>query len=269
MSEIEQASSAAVAYPAEANKSMIEAGVFYGRTKSKSNPKMKHFVLANRAGIEIINLSKTAEALEAAMGFLSEKVRQGGLVMLVGTQPAAERHIEEIAKKFGLPYANRGWSGGTITNFKIISKRVEYLKKLRRDFASGALDKYTKKERVDLEKEMKRLEELFGGLEELAKEPDVVVMIDPNTHLTALREANTLKIPVVALGNVDSDPDLISHLVPGNDKSQKSMNWFLANVEAAIAKGMAMRAADVVKNAEEAVKRAEAEAKSQTEGAKK
>ena len=125
MSEVNQTSGAAVSYPAEANKAMIEAGVFYGRKKSKSNPKMKQYVLANRAGIEIINLTKTTEALDAAMGFLREKVRQGGLVLLVGTQPAAEHQIQALADGFSMPYVSRGWSGGTITNFKVISKRVE------------------------------------------------------------------------------------------------------------------------------------------------
>ncbi len=230
------------AYPKEASREMIEAGVFYGRKKSKTNPKMKPYVLGNRAGVEMINLAKTAEALETVLGFLKEKVRLGGLVLLVGTQPAAEEGILRLANKFNLPYVNKGWSGGTLTNFKIISKRVEYLKKLRRDFASHALDKYTKKERVDLEKEMKRLEELFGGLENLTKEPDVLVMVDPNLHLTALREARKLSIPIIALGNVDCDPDLIDYLVPGNDKARKSIDWFLGKVESAIEAGLAARA---------------------------
>lgn len=207
---------------------------------------MKLYVLMNRAGIEIINLLKTSEALEKALGFLREKVRQGGLVLLVGTQPAAEEEILRVAKKFNLPNVSRGWSGGTLTNFKIISKRIEYLKKLRIDFSTGALNKYTKKERVDLEKEMGRLEELFGGLENLTKEPDVVVMVDPNLHLTALKEAGILKIPVIALSNVDSDPDLIDYIVPGNDKARKSIEWFLRKIELAIEDGLAMRSKDAL-----------------------
>lgn len=243
--DIPQTTDIQSAYPNEASKEMIEAGVFYGRKKSKSNPKMKQYVLLNRAGIEIINLGKTADALESATGFLKEKVRQGGLVLLVGTQPAAEAGILKLAQKFALPYVNLGWSGGTLTNFKIISKRVEYLQKLRSDFATGALGKYTKKERLDLEKEMRRLEELFGGLENLRKVPDAVVMIDPNLHLTALREARRLKIPVIALGNVDCDPDLIEYLVPGNDKARKSIDWFLGKVETAIEEGLAARTAEI------------------------
>ena len=232
---------AAQVYPAEASREMIEAGVFYGRKKSKTNPKMRSFVLANRGGIEVINLQKTAEALERAMGFIKEKVRQNSLLLVVGTEPAAEGVIREIAAKFNFPYVTVRWVGGTITNFKIISKRVEHMQKLRSDLASGALDKYTKKERLEMEREMNRLSELMGGLEKMVKEPDLIIMIDPNLHATAVREARIKKIPIVALANVDADPDVIDYLVPGNDKAKKSIEWFLGNVEKAIAEGMEMR----------------------------
>lgn len=237
-------SSQTIAYPEEASREMIEAGVFYGRKKSKTNPKMKIHVLTNRGGIEIINLAKTADALDVATGFLKEKVKGGGLVLLVGTQPPAEEGVLKLAKKFGLPHITTRWAGGTITNFKVISKRIEYFKKLRSDLASGALvDKYTKKERLILEKELGRLLELFGGLENLTKEPDVVVIIDTNLHLTAVREANKIKIPIIALANVDANPDIVEYLVPGNDKSRQSINWFLAKIEAAIDEGLKLRAA--------------------------
>ncbi len=231
-----------LAYPEEASREMIEAGVFYGRKKNKTNPKMKPFVLTNRAGIEIINLGKTAELLENALGFLKEKVRNNGLVLLVGTQPAAEESIMRLATKFKMPYVTNRWIGGTITNFRIISKRVEYFKKLRSDFATGALEKYTKKERLGLEKEMNRLKEFFGGLENLTKEPDAVLVIDSNMHTTGVLEANRLKIPVIALANVDSNPECLQYLVPGNDNSRRSINWFLEKVEAAMDEGVAARA---------------------------
>ena len=228
----------------EVSREMMEAGVFYGRKKSKTNPKMRQFVAANRGGIEIINLQKTEDSLAAAMGFLSEKVRQNGLLLLVGTEPAAEARLVEVAKKFNVPYVSSRWIGGTITNYKIISKRIEHLKKLREDLASGALrEKYTKKERLEMEREMKRLEELMGGLETLTREPDLVVIIDPVLHKTALHEARTKRIPVVAFANVDADPDVIDHLVPGNDKAKKSIEWFLIQVDRAIEAGIKMRAA--------------------------
>ena len=230
-------------YPTEASREMIDAGVFYGRKKSKTNPKMRPFVLVNRGGIEIINLQKTGELLDVALGFIKEKVRQNGLVLLAGTEPAAEEAVLRLAKKFSIPYVTLRWVGGTITNFKIISGRVEHFRKLRSDLSSGALvDKYTKKERLELEREMKRLEELMGGLENLSREPDLVIMVDPPLHHTALREARKKKIPVVALANVDADPDLVDYLVPGNDKAKKSIDWFFEKVEKAIDEGIALRA---------------------------
>src|SRR3990172_5723578 len=140
---------------------MIEAGVFYGLRKTKTHPEMKPYVLINRGGVEIINLQKTVEAMEAAAGFLGEVVCQGGLALFVATQPAAEGEILRIAKKFRFPYVTTRWPGGAITNFKIISGRIEYFKKLRSDLASGAFSHYTKKERLMLERELGRLRELF------------------------------------------------------------------------------------------------------------
>jgi len=237
-----QNNSPALAYPAEASREMLDAGVFYGRKKSKTNPRMRQFILANRGGIEIINLQKTSEMLEEACAFLKEKVRQNGLVLFVGTTPASEPSILAMAKRFDLPFVTLRWVGGTITNFRIISRRVEYLKKLRSDLASGALvDKYTKKERLEMEREVKRLHELMGGLENLSREPDVVIMVDPVLHRTALREAQIKNIPVVALANVDADPDDVTYLVPGNDKAKTSVEWFFGKIEKAIEDGIKMR----------------------------
>ena len=242
MSEIATTANQELGYPAEASREMIDAGVFYGRKKSKTNPKMRQFILTNRGGIEVINLQKTGEMMDRAAGFITEKVRQNGLVLLVGIEPGAEASVTRLAKKYNVPYVTLRWVGGAITNFKIVSKRIEYLKKLRSDLASGALvDKYTKKERLELEREVKRLEELMGGLENMTREPDLLIMVDPNLHHTALREAHRKKIPVVALSNVDADPDDVEYLVPGNDKAKRSIEWFFERVEKAIDEGIAMR----------------------------
>ena len=234
--------SQASGYPAEGSREMTDAGVFYGRKKSKTNPKMRPFVLANRGGIEIINLQKTEEMMDAAAAYIKERSRNNGLMLLVGTEPAAEMSLTALAKKLNLPYVTTRWVGGTITNFKIIVKRIEHLKQLRTDLASGALvSKYTKKERLDMEKEMKRLEELMCGLENLTKEPDLVVIVDPILHHTAVSEANTKNIPVIALANVDADPDKIAYVVPGNDKAKKSIEWFLERVGRAYEDGVKLR----------------------------
>jgi small subunit ribosomal protein S2 len=231
-------------YPGEASREMIEAGVFYGRKKTKTNPKMRQFVFANRGGIEIINLQKTVEALEKATAFIAESVRNGkGLGLLVGTEPAAEPAIRALAEKFKLPFVATRWVGGTITNFSVIAKRIEHLTKTRAGLASGAFDQYTKKERLDIEREVKRLEGLMGGLELLTREPDFLVIINPVVHTTAVREARRKRLPIVALANVDADPDQMEYLVPGNDKARSSVAWFLANIEKAIAEGIATKVA--------------------------
>lgn len=230
-------------YPADGSREMIDAGVFYGRKRSKTNPKMREFILSNRGGIEIINLQKTGEGLARAAGFVTEKVRNGGIPLLVGTSPAADAEILRIAKEFSFPFVTLRWVGGTLTNFKIISKRVEYLKKLRADLAAGILEKYTKKERLEMEREVKRLESLMGGLEVMTREPDFLIVVDSNLHVTAIREAKIRRIPIVAFANVDASPDDIDYLVPGNDKAKMSVSWFLENIEQAIRKGIEARAA--------------------------
>jgi small subunit ribosomal protein S2 len=204
---------------------------------------MRQFIMGNRGGIEIINLEKSEAALTEAVAFVTEKVRNGGLGLLVATEPAAEESILALAGKFSLPFVTLRWIGGTITNFSIINKRVEHLKKFRADLASGALDKYTKKERVEIDREIKHLEEFMGGLENMPHEPEFLIMIDPTLHSAAVREARIKKIPIIALGNVDADPDLIDYLVPGNDKAKKSIEWFLLKMEGAIEKGLKMRVA--------------------------
>ncbi len=221
-------------FPQEEFKEMVEAGVFYGRRKSKTYPKMKPYVLTNRGGIEIINLEKTLDGLKKILEFVEVKVRAGGLLLLVGTQPPAFQGITELAKKYNYPFVINRWLGGTITNFKVIMSRVEYLKKLRNDAKSGALDKYTKKEKAQFEAEINRLEELLGGLENLTRLPDVMVVIDSNLHTTAVREAKRAKIPVVAFANVDSDPEMLDYYIVGNNKSKKSVTWFLSKLDLAI-----------------------------------
>jgi len=228
-------------YPEETYKDLVDAGVFYGRSKSNTNPKMKPAVLTNRGGIEIINLAKTLEGLDRALGFLKEKVRNGGLVLCLGTQPAAQDLVRRLAEKYKMPYVTTRWPGGTITNFKVISKRVEDFKKMKSGLASGAYQKYTKKEQLDIERITHNLEELMGGLVEMNKLPDLFLIVDPVVHSIAVHEAHLAGIPVVAYGDVDANPDLVEYLVPGNTKSRKSIEWFLAKAEAAIGEGKLMQ----------------------------
>lgn len=224
-------------FPEEALKDLVEAGVFFGRRKSKANPKMKQYVLTNRGGIEIIDLHKTLEGMDAVLNFVSEKVKNGGLILFVATQPQAVQAITEISGTFNYPWVATRWLGGILTNFKIISRRIDQFKKLRSDLASGAFDRYTKKERVIIDSQIQKMDGLFGGLQTLNRLPDLLVVIDPNIHHTAIREAKRMNIPTVVFANVDSDPDMLDYFVAGNNKARKSINWFLGEIKKAIEKG--------------------------------
>jgi small subunit ribosomal protein S2 len=149
-------------YPVEGFKELVDVGLFYGRVKSKTHPRMRPYILMTRNGVEVINLAKTKEAVEVACEFVKEKVAKGGGVLFLGTQPQA--HAVSQFVEMGFPAVTRRWLGGTLTNFRIISRRIEYFKKLKTDFAASAFDRYTKKERLGIEKELVRLEELFHRL---------------------------------------------------------------------------------------------------------
>lgn len=220
-------------YPEEQYRELVTAGVYYGRKKTKTHPRMRSSILTTRNGIEIINLTKTLDMLGAALTVLGEKVRSGGTVLVVATQPAAEGAIE-LAKEFGFPSVRTRWLGGTLTNFKIISKRIEYFTQLKNDWAKNAFDQYTKKERLEIEREIARLEEFFGTLVSMTSLPSILLVIDANLHLTAVREARILGIPVVGYVNTDTDPDLLSHPVLANNKAKSSISWFLGKVRETI-----------------------------------
>jgi small subunit ribosomal protein S2 len=218
-------------------KEMMDAGVFFGRTKAKTHPRVKQFVIANRNGIDILNLEKTQEQIQAALSFVKAKATRGANMILVGTQPPANETLKKLGAEFGIPAVTLRWLGGTLTNYRVISHRVEYFKKLKNDLATNAFAGYTKKEQLDLQKEATKMEEIFSGLEAMAARPDVLIVIDPVFHKTAVAEARRLGIPVVALANSDADPDAIEYSVLGNTKARTSIIWFLEQIATAIRAG--------------------------------
>ena len=216
---------------------MAKAGVLYGRIKSKSNPKMASFVQTVRNGVQLIDLSLTLEALEKAEKFLKETVEKGGAILFVGTQPAAKDAIKSIAVKFGYPSVTNRWLGGTLTNHKTLSGRINHFIKLKEDRVAGRLEKYTKKERLMFDREIARMEKLFGGLEKMNQLPVLLVIVDAKLHDTAVREAIRVKVPVVALVNTDADPDIIDYLIPANTSAKLSVEWILNRLAKSIEDG--------------------------------
>lgn len=216
---------------------MVKAGVLYGRKKTKTHPRMKPFIFATRNDMEIIDLPKTIAALDRAGEFLKEAATKGGLFIIVGTQPAAQTLTEEFANKLSLAFAAKRWLGGTLTNFKTVRKRTDYYIKLKSDLAGGRLDKYTKKERTMFGKEVERMDQFFRGLEKLTRLPDAMIVINANEHMTAVREAKRLKIPIVGIISTDTDPELVTYPILANDNSKTSINWILEKLGAKISEG--------------------------------
>ncbi len=241
MSETKNATTVAVDPKLEASlREAIEAGVFYGRSKRNTNPKMRNSILYTRNGMEVVNLNVTLEAMERAQKFIIEAKQAGKVIMFVGTQPAFADLIQEFVDETNLPAVTNRWIGGLMTNFAVVSSRIAHLKKLRNDLASGAMAKYVKKERTMAEQEMHKLEANLGSFESLVRVPDVVIVLDPITHRTAVLEAKRLSIPVIAFGNVDAIPEDAEYLVPGNVQGRRSVSWFLTKVREALEKAPAV-----------------------------
>lgn len=221
-------------------KEMIDAGVFFGRMRTRTNPKMREYILTTRNNVEIINIEKTKELMEKAQEFVKGKAKDGAMFLFAGTQPAASDAILALAQEFKMPAVITRWLGGTLTNFKVISKRLEYYKKLKSDWENQAFrNKYTKKERLGIEKELEKLTVEMESLAPMTERPKVLIVIDPNLHLAAVKEAIKLNIPVVSFINTDVNPDLITYPIPGNNKAKMSVDWFLGKIKEAMSQGVA------------------------------
>ena len=215
---------------------MIKHGVLYGRKKSKTNPKMTKYIFVTRKGIEIFDLAQTVKSIDQAVEFLREKIKNtpsnsSPKVLVVGTQPAAKELVKNFSEKFGLIYVNERWLGGTMTNFKVISQRINYYLRTKADKETGRLDKYTKHERLKINELITKMAKVFIGLEKMTQVPEALLVVDPEEHQTAIREANRLKIPVIAVASTDANPDQIQYLIPANDNARSSLLWVFGYME--------------------------------------
>lgn len=220
---------------------MMKAGLFVGRRSSKTHPKMRGFILGIRNKSSLIDLEETLKMLEKAMEFIKTKAAEKeGNILLVGTAPVAKNSVEKTAKQLDLPFVTERWLGGTLTNFKTLSKRIVYFKKLKSDKEAGRLDKYTKKERLDIDRQIQKMTTMFSGVEKMESLPAALFVADVNAHLTAVREARRLKIPIVGIMNTDTDPELVDYPILANDRSKVSIDWILARLEKAVEEGRAL-----------------------------
>ena len=218
-------------------KTMMEAGIFYGLGRSKTNPKVKPYLATTKSGVEIIDLLETLKSLNEAAAVLKEKVSHGALPLIVGTTPAVKAIVKEMAHRLNLPYTTERWLGGTLTNFKTILGRVNYMKKLEGDRLTGKLEKYTKKERLGSEREMAKLNRLFSGLELMGKLPGVAVIFDLKNHEVVAAETKRMKIPTIAISNTNGDPDIVQYPIISNDKNPASIRFIAEYLSKAIEEG--------------------------------
>lgn len=215
-------------------KEMLAAAVHFGHQTHKWNPKMKPFLYGVRDGIHIFDLQKTFDMQEAALTFLQKTVEEGKKILFVSTKQQAATLVEGVAKKCNMPHVTYKWIGGLLTNFSTVKKRIKYFLELTEKKENGEFEKYTKKEASKLTKELEKLETAFGGLQGMKKKPHVLFVIDSVRDNIAVKEANKLNIPVVAIADSNADPDEIDYPIPGNDDAVKSLKYFLSKVEDAI-----------------------------------
>lgn len=204
-------------------KKMLENGVHFGHQTRRWNPKMKPYIYTSRNGVYIVDLNQTKEQIEKAYEALKAISEEGGKVLFVGTKKQASETIEEQALRSGSFYVNKRWLGGLLTNFKTIQKRIRRLIEIEEMEASGKLEVYTKKEQAQIMKEKEKLEASLGGIKEMKKLPDAIVIIDPKEEHNAVAEAKKLGIPVFAMLDTNCDPEDADYPIASNDDANRSV----------------------------------------------
>jgi small subunit ribosomal protein S2 len=218
-------------------KQLLEAGVHFGHQTKRWNPKMKPYIFGARNGIYIIDLQKTVTLFDEAYRFIVDAVANGEKVLFVGTKKQAQDSIKEESKRCEMFYVNKRWLGGALTNFKTIKKNVQKLKDLETMKADGQLEQLSKKEALEIEREITKLEYSLGGIKEMEKLPGIIFIIDPKKERIAAAEARKLGIPSVGLLDTNCDPDDIDYIIPGNDDAIKAIRLFNSKIADACIEG--------------------------------
>lgn len=210
-------------------KELLEAGVHFGQQTSRWHPKMEPYIFGATKGVHIINLEQTREYLAKAAEYALNLSRRGGILLFVGTKNQARIPIEAAAKKCGMPYVTGRWMGGLFTNFNTVLTLLRKLERLEDDQKKGKLEKYTKKERLHVQREIDRLHESIGGIKEIRRLPEAVYIVDVNVDKIAVTETTRKEIPIVAMVDSNSNPAEIDYPIPANDDAVKSIE-LISNV---------------------------------------
>ena len=220
-------------------RTLLEAGVHFGHQTRRWNPKMKPFIFMRRNGIHIINLEETLKGLTNAIEFLTGIVEEGGEILFVGTKKNAKDIIQQEADKCGMFYVVERWLGGTLTNFSTIRKSIKRLQFLEKE-SSPLYENATKKEMLSLEREMIRLQDLHRGIKDMKRLPNAVFVVDARHESIAVSEAKRLEVPVVALIDTNTDPELIDHPIPANDDSIRAIKLIVGEIARSICESRSM-----------------------------
>nr|SFZ87970.1 SSU ribosomal protein S2p (SAe) [Loigolactobacillus rennini] len=218
-------------------KQLLEAGVHFGHQTRRWNPKMKPYIFTERNGIYIIDLQKTLKLVDNAYDFMKNTAAAGGIVLFVGTKKQAQDSIAEEATRAGQFYVNHRWLGGTLTNWQTIQKRINHLKEIKTWAEDGTFEKLPKKEVSQLNKEREKLEKFLGGIEDMPRIPDVLFIVDPRKEKIAVKEAQKLNIPIVAMVDTNTDPDDIDVIIPSNDDAIRAVRLLTSKMADAIVEG--------------------------------
>jgi small subunit ribosomal protein S2 len=223
--------------PVVSMKDLLEAGVHFGHQTRRWNPKMKRFIFTERGGIYIIDLQQTQQLLDEAYDFARAIAERGGSVLFVGTKKQAQDAVADEATRVGMPYVNHRWLGGLLTNWRTISDRIQRLHELRALKAEDQLDLLPAAERMAMEAELEKLEANLGGVADMRRQPDAIFIVDLRKEQLAVREAQRLGLPVIALVDTNCDPDEATYVIPGNDDAIRSCSLVVRTIASAIEAG--------------------------------
>ncbi len=215
-------------------KQLLEAGVHFGHQTRRWNPKMAPYIYTERNGIHIIDLQKTVGMVDDAYKAVEEIVANGGTVLFVGTKKQAQDAIREEATRCGMFYVNERWLGGMLTNFKTIQSRIKRLQKIEEMSQDGTFDVLPKKEVIAIKKEWEKLEKNLGGIKEMKKLPDAIIIIDPKKERICVAEAHALNIPLIGIADTNCDPEELSYIIPGNDDAIRAVRLIVSKMADAV-----------------------------------
>jgi small subunit ribosomal protein S2 len=222
-------------------KALLETGVHFGHRTRRWNPKMKPFIFTERNGIHILDLQQTIVTIENVYALVRDIVAEGGTILFVGTKRQAQDTVAREAARASQPYVNQRWLGGTLTNWQTIRQRIDYLDKLEERREAGEFELLKKKERLTLEREIEKLNLRLGGIRKMKRLPDVLFVVDINHEETAIREANILNIPIIAMVDTNCNPDPIDHVIPSNDDAIRAIKLITSKFADAALEGMTLR----------------------------